>query len=70
MLDIIDTTTNKIHVMDDGTTVDDILFALKFLRNERKRCNERNKKRYIPTGNKRGRPRKESVDPKETSGSE
>jgi len=63
MLHITDTAANITHDINDETTIEEILYALKFLRNERKRCNERNKKRYVPTGNKRGRPKKDSVLP-------
>ncbi len=48
-----------IQVLDDGTTIGDILYALSFVNRER------NRKRgvYKPTGNKVGRPRKELALP-------
>lgn len=43
-----------IQVLDDGTTIGDILYAMAFVKNER----ERKKNRYKPTGRPLGRPRK------------
>jgi hypothetical protein len=43
-----------IQVLDDGTTIGDILYALGVVKNER----ARKRSSYKPTGNKVGRPRK------------
>ena len=60
-IDIIDTTTNHIEILDDGTAIDDILFALDYVRRERARHRAKNAKRVRPsTGRPRGRPKKVS----------
>jgi hypothetical protein len=56
-IDIIDTVGNQIEVLDDGTTIADIMFALGWVRKERARQRGRVRK-YEPTGKPRGRPRK------------
>jgi hypothetical protein len=56
-IDIIDTVQNQIHILDDGTTIQEILYALAWV--ERERARHRGKHRpKKPTGNPRGRPRK------------
>ena len=58
-IDIIDTTTNQIHVLDDGTTLADIIYALNYIERERARHRVNNKMRVRkPTGKPPGRPRK------------
>jgi hypothetical protein len=56
-IDIIDTVQNQIHILDDGTTIADILHALAYVERERVRNRIKNKLRQ-PTGKPRGRPRK------------
>jgi hypothetical protein len=59
MIRIHDTLADKIEVLDDGTTISDIIFALGWVRKERARSRakaSKNKKVYVPTGNKPGRP--------------
>lgn len=61
-IDIIDTVGNHIEVLDDGTTIADILYALD--RVERERARHRGKHRVKkPTGKPRGRPRKNPPAP-------
>jgi hypothetical protein len=55
-IDIINTETNEIHILQD-ITISDILKALKWYKNEKER-KKQYKKTYIPTGNRRGRPPK------------
>ena len=43
-----------IQVLDDGTTIGDILYAMAYVKNER----DRKKNSYKPTGRPPGRPRK------------
>lgn len=43
-----------IQVLDDGTTIGDILYAMAFVKKER----DRKKNSYKPTGRPAGRPRK------------
>lgn len=63
-LDIIDTVSNQIQILDDGTTIADIIYALTFLERERARHRLKNSKRVRPsTGKPRGRPRKDSPAP-------
>jgi len=63
-LDIIDTVTNTIHILDDGTTIQDILYALAYIERERERHRVNNAKRNRPpTGRPVGRPRKVSPAP-------
>ena len=61
-IDIIDTVTNQIHVLDNGKTIADILYALNYIDKERARHRVHNKTRvrpeYVPTGNPIGRPHK------------
>jgi len=58
-IDIIDTANNQIQVLDDGTTIADIMYALSYIEKERARHRANNKNRVrAPTGNPRGRPRK------------
>lgn len=68
MLKLEDTVANQIEVLDDGTTIADILKDLGWARRERERCRIKDAKRR--TGNPPGRPRKnppsgESLKPKE-----
>lgn len=66
-IDIIDTVSNQIQVLDDGTTIADIMYALSYIEKERARHRANNKHRVRnPTGNPRGRPRKNPpvVEPK------
>lgn len=53
---------DMIQVLDDGTTVGDILYALAFVKAER----ERKRLAYKPTGRPLGRPRKVLELPKKT----
>ena len=63
-IDIIDTVSNQIHIFDDGTTIADIIYALDYLHKERARHRAKNAKRIRPpTGNPRGRPRKNPPAP-------
>jgi hypothetical protein len=66
-VDIIDTVGNQIQVLDDGTTVADIMFALGWVKSSKEKQRIREKRRaprpYKPTGNPRGRPKKVSEDP-------
>lgn len=56
-IDIIDTVGNQIQVIDDGTTIADIMYALAWV--ERERARHRGKHRVKKsTGNPVGRPRK------------
>jgi hypothetical protein len=56
-IDIIDTVGNQIQVIDDGTTIADILHALAWV--EKERARHRGKHRVKKsTGNPVGRPRK------------
>jgi hypothetical protein len=60
-IDIIDTVGNQIQVLEDGTTIADIMYALGWV--ERERARHRGKHRVKkPTGNPRGRPRKVSTE--------
>jgi hypothetical protein len=59
-IDIIDTVGNQIQVLDDGTTIMDIMNALGWVRQERER-KRKYKKVYKPTGKPRGRPKKSPV---------
>ena len=56
-IDIIDTVGNQIQVLDDGTSITDIMYALGWVRSEKER-KRKYKKVYKPTGNPRGRPPK------------
>jgi hypothetical protein len=56
MLELKDTVANQIEVLDDGTTIADILKDLGWARRERERCRIKDSKRR--TGNPPGRPRK------------
>ena len=63
-IDIIDTGNNEIHILNNGTTVADIFYALEFLEKERARHRLKNSKRIRPpTGKPRGRPRKNTPVP-------
>jgi len=68
-LDIIDTVGNQIQVLDDGTTIADIMYALNWVKKERERHKGR-KKIYKPTGRPRGRPAKNPSPGPELSGLE
>lgn len=58
-LDIIDTVGNRIHILDNGTTIEDLLYALGWVERERERHRIKNATRVRPpTGRPRGRPRK------------
>ena len=62
-LDIIDTASNRIHIIE-GKTIEDIIYALDYIEKERARHRVNNQKRIRPpTGNPRGRPRKNSPAP-------
>lgn len=60
MIRIEDTTANEIQVLDDGTTIADIMYALGWVKKERARsrakAHKNKKKEYVPTGNPPGRP--------------
>lgn len=62
-IDIIDTVGNQIQILDDGTTITDIMYALDWVRKEKERQAGKHKKYYKPNGNPRGRPRKASPSP-------
>jgi hypothetical protein len=62
-IDIIDTVSNRIHIIE-GKTIEDIIYALDYIEKERARHRVNNQKRIRPpTGNPRGRPRKNSPEP-------
>lgn len=66
-LDIIDTAENRIHILDNGTTIDDVLYALGWVERERERARTNNARRIrLPTGRPRGRPRKNPPAPEPT----
>ena len=56
-IDIIDTVGNQIQILDDGTTIADIMHALGWVQRERARHRGKHRVKK-PTGNPRGRPRK------------
>jgi len=60
MIEIRDTVANQIQVLDDGTTIADIIHALGWVKKERARsrakAHKNKKKEYVPTGNRPGRP--------------
>jgi len=56
-LHIVDTNNKSVEIMDDGTTIEEIITALKWLRKERQRSKDRIRPK---TGRPRGRPRKEN----------
>lgn len=66
-IDIIDTVGNQIQVLDDGTTIADIMFALGWVVDQKEKRKIREKRRaprpYVPTGKPRGRPKKLSEVP-------
>lgn len=57
-IDIYDTTTDNIHVLDDGITIADIIYALDWVKRERARQKGKYAKFHKPTGRPVGRPRK------------
>lgn len=61
-IDIIDTVGNQIEVLDDGTTIMDIMYALNWVRDERARKRRYKKNAYKPTGKPRGRPKKNATE--------
>lgn len=56
MLELKDTVANQIQVLDDGTTIADIFYAIGWVKKEKARCKAKDAKRR--TGNPPGRPRK------------
>jgi len=56
MIEIRDTVANQIQVLDDGTTIADIMFAIGWVKKERARSRAKAQNRYVPTGNPPGRP--------------
>lgn len=56
MIKIHDTVADTIEVLDDGTTVADIIHALGWVKKERARSRAKAQNRYVPTGNRPGRP--------------
>jgi hypothetical protein len=60
MIEIKDTVSNQIQVLDDGTTIADIMYAIGWVKKERARsrakAHKNKKKEYVPTGNPPGRP--------------
>ena len=64
-LDIIDTVGNQIQVLDDGTTIADVMYALGWVRKEKSRQAGKHKKYYKPTGNPKGRPRTSAPLPRD-----
>ena len=61
-IDIIDTTTNEIQILQD-VSIKDIIKALQWYKNEKER-KKQYKKVYTPTGNPRGRPPKSPASEK------
>jgi hypothetical protein len=59
MLELKDTVANQIQVLDDGTTIADIFYAIGWVRKEKARCKIKDAKRN--TGRPVGRPRKNSA---------
>lgn len=59
-IDIIDTVGNQIQVLDDGTTIMDIMYALQWVQREKARQKKRTRA-YKPTGKPRGRPKKQPI---------
>jgi len=57
-IEIKNTVNNELTTLNDGTTIEEILYALKWLRHERERKRAFSKKTYVPNGKPRGRPRK------------
>jgi hypothetical protein len=57
VLHIEDTVGSQIQVLEDGTTIADILHALNWMKQEKER-KRKYKKVYKPTGKPRGRPKK------------
>ena len=57
-LDIIDTLGNEIKILDDGTTIADIMYALQWVQKEKARQRGKHQKYYVPKGGQRGRPKK------------
>jgi hypothetical protein len=66
-LDIIDTKTNKIHVLEEDLTIEDVLKALESCKKEKERRHQKHLRRYVKKvkepkppkiPKKRGRPRK------------
>lgn len=66
-IDIIDTVGNQIQVLDDGTTIMDIMYALGWVRKERDRQKQRVRKSRA-TGRPRGRPKKDGSQGTNSSG--
>ena len=62
MIEIKDTVGDQIQVLDDGTTITDIMKALGWFRKEKERQHRKYKKKYVPNGNPIGRPRLHPVD--------
>lgn len=57
MIEIKNTVGDQIQVLDDGTTIADIMKALGWFRKEKERQHRKYKKKYVPNGNPIGRPR-------------
>jgi hypothetical protein len=60
VLNIEDTVGSQIQVLDDGTSVTDIMMALGWFRKEKARQKAR---KYVPTGRPMGRPKKTDTPP-------
>jgi hypothetical protein len=54
-----DTVANQIQVLDDGTSLADIMTALGWFKKEKTRQHNKHKRLYKPTGNPVGRPKKQ-----------
>ena len=63
-VDLIDTHTNRIEIMND-ITIDDIIHSVAWCRKERERLRLKAKRHYQKksTGNPVGRPRKNPINP-------
>lgn len=57
-IELRDTVGDQIQVLDDGTTITDIMKALGWFQKEKARQKIKYKKYYVPNGNPMGRPRK------------
>ena len=57
-IEVKDTLTSVITVLDEGISINDILHALAWVRKEKARQKNKHKKYYKPNGNPMGRPKK------------